>query len=202
MTNVTCTTKEQERYTPTSKELLELVKASQNGDDKAKEKLCTYFKPLVEASARSYSIYEVLGEDGLSIAWLIFLECLETIDLSKKEKLTPGYFKLAVTSRLVSAVEDMYRFSNYHVSLEATNTEFVKQSFEEEIVNDAVLRDALLTLKDQEKEFIYWHYFAERTLPEMAAAQGKKLVALCSRRYRILKKLREAYFGKQTDTSE
>ena len=61
-----------ERYTP--KELKELILAAQAADEKAIESLCETFKPLILKESHYPSIFDILGEDAVNTAWLIFLE--------------------------------------------------------------------------------------------------------------------------------
>ena len=82
-------------------ELQQLIKSAQAGNQQALDKLCEQFKPLVEATARSESCYSVLKEDGLSIAWIVFIDLI----LTTKKKVTvrfPGYIKKALYTRLIN----------------------------------------------------------------------------------------------------
>ncbi|WP_337396492.1 hypothetical protein [Phascolarctobacterium succinatutens] len=67
-----------ERYTP--KELKELILAAQAADEKAIESLCETFKPLILKESHYPSIFDILGEDAVNTAWLIFLEQIKKYD--------------------------------------------------------------------------------------------------------------------------
>lgn len=55
-------------------QLLEkLVRGAQNNIRRDIDSLCEYFTPLVYKESRREAVYRVLGEDGVNIAWEIFL---------------------------------------------------------------------------------------------------------------------------------
>ena len=64
-----------ERYTP--KELKELILAAQAADEKAIESLCETFKPLILKESHYPSIFDILGEDAVNTAWVIFLQFIK-----------------------------------------------------------------------------------------------------------------------------
>lgn len=66
-----------ERYTP--KELKELILAAQAADEKAIESLCETFKPLILKESHYPSIFDILGEDTVNTAWVIFLQFIKNI---------------------------------------------------------------------------------------------------------------------------
>ncbi len=66
-----------ERYTP--KELKELILAAQAADEKAIESLCETFKPLILKESHYPSIFDILGEDAVNTAWVIFLQFIKNI---------------------------------------------------------------------------------------------------------------------------
>lgn len=61
-------------HTPT--QLCSLVKAAQQGEQAAIDRLCRDFEPLVRKEARCQKVYSALGEDALNTAWVIFLELI------------------------------------------------------------------------------------------------------------------------------
>ena len=70
----------EEKITFTLTEFKELVYSAQKGDREAINVLCTAFKPLIYKEAYRYEVREVLGEDAVNTAWLIFLEQIKKYD--------------------------------------------------------------------------------------------------------------------------
>lgn len=57
----------------TANQLQELIHQAQQNSAAATDKLCEAFRPLIYRECSRESIYRVLGEDAVSIAWEIFL---------------------------------------------------------------------------------------------------------------------------------
>ena len=71
----------------TSEELRQLAEGARKGEEKAIEKLCEAFAPLVYREARAENIYNALGEDAVNTAWELFLELVQ----KEGVKITPSY---------------------------------------------------------------------------------------------------------------
>ena len=54
-------------------ELQSLIAKAQAYEQEAIDKLCTLFQPLINKEARRLNVQEILGEDAVNTAWVIFL---------------------------------------------------------------------------------------------------------------------------------
>lgn len=81
----------------------EKLSAAQNNDQQAIDKLCDIFRPLILKEAHLPSIYNALGEDAESIAWVIFLEIMHRY---KKHtyRYFPGFVKTTLHFSLLKSL--------------------------------------------------------------------------------------------------
>ena len=196
MTKEKKTTAAEQAFTLSPQELKALVQGVQRNDEELTLKFCTVFKPLVEASARRFSIFTALGEDALSIAWILLLEFVKGYEGTRYASL-PGLFKAVLQKRLLNCIRYDAK-SNCETHLEACNREeFFTSTFEEEIVRDLDLLQALQKLSAKEMDFLYWRYILGFSYVEIAALKHKPLHVLWWMNKSCLKKLRRLYLAKR-----
>ena len=81
----------------------EKLSAAQNNDQQAIDKLCDIFRPLILKEAHLPSIYNALGEDAESIAWVIFLEIMHRYKKSTY-RYFPGFVKTTLHFSLLKSL--------------------------------------------------------------------------------------------------
>jgi len=182
-------------YCPPSEELLELVQKLQQGNLAAQNTLCEYFAGLVIGTARRYIFYSVLGEDAISIGWIIFLECLQRIDLQKTTQLTAGYFEKVLQSRLTNVVEERFKHEEDYLEDLNLTTDDVQQGLDEQIITDIELKATIKALKPKDRELIYLHYFNNLSLVKIAQLKHENPNKYWSAKHRLLPRLRKKYLA-------
>lgn len=175
------------RYTP--EELKELVLAAQAFDDKAIEALCEAFKPLVLRESHCPSIIDRLGEDAVSIAWVIFLELIKKYDDDDFEHL-PGLIRSYLHYALVHAATNRNTYNDELGFEEILNA--IGYSPMDKPTFKMAYKQAYATLSDKEKIVLGYCYNCMFTQEETALMMGCD--ARTVRRYKTiaLNKLKKA----------
>lgn len=175
------------RYTP--EELKELVLAAQAFDAKAIEALCNAFKPLVLRESHRPSIIDHLGEDAVSIAWVIFLELIKKYDDDDFEHL-PGLIRSYLHYALVHAATNRNTYNDELGFEEILNA--IGYSPMDKPTFKMAYKQAYATLSDKEKIVLGYCYNCMFTQEETALMMGCD--ARTVRRYKTiaLNKLKKA----------
>lgn len=175
------------RYTP--EELKELVLAAQAFDAKAIEALCNAFKPLVLRESYWPSIIDRLGEDAVSIAWVIFLELIKKYDDDDFEHL-PGLIRSYLHFELVHAATNRNTYNDELGFEEILNA--IGYSPMDKPTFKMAYKQAYATLSDKEKIVLGYCYNCMFTQEETALMMGCD--ARTVRRYKTiaLNKLKKA----------
>ncbi len=98
-----------------------LIKAAQNGDKTAMEKLCAAFEPLFRKEMRRDIFYKSLGfDEGLSIARLKFIELVMTYNGADYEHF-PGYVRCRIHFALYDEVKKVWAAENKKAPLPQTD---------------------------------------------------------------------------------
>lgn len=179
-------------------ELQQLIKSAQAGNQQALDKLCEQFRPLVEATARSYSFYTVLGEDGISICWVKLIEILTSYNQPIKSTF-PGYLKQSLYNVMLDVVTHKGEVEQY-LATEDDKIEkhSVSENFEEQFANNEALLQAILELTPKEQALLYNYYIEGTTLVKLSQRIGINLRTLKSQHLRIIKKLRIIFHKHQS----
>lgn len=175
------------RYTP--EELKELVLAAQAFDDKAIEALCEAFKPLVLRESHWPSIIDRLGEDAVSIAWVIFLELIKRYDDDDFKHL-PGLIRSYLHFELVHAATDRNTYNDELAFEDILNA--IGYSPMDKPTFKMAYKQAYATLSEKEKIVLGYCYNCMFTQEETALMMGCD--ARTVRRYKTiaLNKLKKA----------
>lgn len=180
----------------TTVELQNLINEAQAGSQRALDQLCEQFRPLVEATARNYGYYRVLGEDAISICWLKLIELI--ISYAKPVGATfPGYLKQGLTNTLYDVVvKHADSEQSIDIEEEALSEISIDHKFEEQLAANNVMLEIVKELAPKEQRILYDYVFEELTFKQIAQRYGSKLNTIKSQYFRIRKKLRKAYTQK------
>ena len=89
---------------PSPGELARLISGAQKRDQACIDELCLCFRPLIYKEGRRQSVYNALGEDGVNIAWVIFLKFIYRYNGADYENL-PGLIRCHLRYELLHAVQ-------------------------------------------------------------------------------------------------
>lgn len=175
----------------TKAETQELINQAQAGSQKALDQICEQYRPLVESISFSYTCHSALGEDATSIAWVLFLELIHK--LKKPIKATfPGLVKRYLKHRLIDKLEEATKLDQFSFAEEEDIQEKpCLTSFEEQLADNELLKQAFAMLKPEQQNLLYAHYYEDKTLVDIAAKQRLKVGTVKMQHHRILKELRK-----------
>lgn len=89
---------------PSPSELARLISGAQKRDQSCIDALCLFFQPLIYKEGRRQTVYNALGEDGVNIAWVIFLKFIYRYNGADYENL-PGLIRCHLRYELLHAMQ-------------------------------------------------------------------------------------------------
>ncbi len=190
MENITHSIAKKNYYTPT--QLKNLVQAAQRYEQHAIDKLCEDFKPLIYKEARQHNIHEILGEDALSIAWVIFLELIYKYDKDNFRSF-PGYVKKHLHFRLMDILQSKNHFPTCD-SLDA-HQEFIdiisdKRDFIADKMCSMAFVNAYKTLTKAEQKVLAGVDFSNVSVKQYSQANKCSIQNISKLRLSALRKLK------------
>ena len=114
----------------TAAELQELISQVQQDSAEATARLCEAFRPLIYREGSRESIYRLLGEDAISIAWEIFLRFIRRYNGSDFINL-PGLIRCHVHYELLHEITRLSRRHANEVQDDGSITEQLAQANDE-----------------------------------------------------------------------
>ena len=156
-----------ERYTP--KELKELILAAQAADEKAIESLCETFKPLILKESHYPSIFDILGEDAVNTAWVIFLQFIKKYNGNDFVHL-PGLIQCHLRYELMHTA-CRQNYCSKETSLEKA-LEYLGYSPLDAPTFNMALKQAMTRLTDKEQIVLRYCYEARLTQEQTAIKLG------------------------------
>lgn len=114
----------------TADQLQELIHQAQQNSAAATDRLCEAFRPLIYRECSRESIYRVLGEDAVSIAWEIFLRFIRRYNGCDFINL-PGLIRCHVHYELLHEINRLSRRHANEVQDDGCITEQLAQANDE-----------------------------------------------------------------------
>lgn len=155
-----------------AKKLKALIKAAQQFDQQAIDELCKIFKPLVYKEARRTSIYKVLGEDAVNMAWVIFLQTVHKYDRDSY-LMFPGYAKIKVHYGLLDSLNQtgcLLDCDAIDASEDFADTVVAKQDFIADRMCSLAFKQAYKTLTQAERKVLEGVDFANVSITDYSKA--------------------------------
>lgn len=180
----------------TAIELKNLVEAAQRFDERAINKLCAAFKPLIIAESHKSHIIAQLGDDSENIAWEIFLTTIQSYH-GAKYRLLPGLLQKQLHFELLHKAYPRSSTPAAIVSLDDLKTGSASgDAYSKNNINDLLdkefFSDILRRLTKKQRDIIDALYRHQMSLAEYCAEQSITYTAayyLEKRALRTLKKL-------------
>lgn len=151
--------------------------------------LCMYFKPLIYKESRRETVYRVLGEDAVNIAWEIFLRFIYRYNGADFVHL-PGLIRCHIHYELLKIMKKQGTVWDNEVSADAAAEQLID-------INDALerrmltiaLRQSLKALPALQRDILYRLYFKNMTLKSVSHLHSFCISNTVKHRCRGLKKL-------------
>ena len=153
----------------------DLVCRAQNDEQAAIDELCQIFKPLIYSEAKRQTVYNVLGEDAVNTAWIIFLNFIKRYKGNNYASL-PGmlqcvlYYELLHTMKKEICVYDN-EFNSEEV-LENQSCDVIEENF-----NNMVVKEGLRALPPKQWQLLEMYYVQDKNHRQIAKVLG------CSERH-------------------
>ena len=131
-----------------TEELQILVHETQLDKQESIDKLCKYFKPLINKEARRLNVYNALGEDAINLAWVIFLSFIRRYNGADYKHL-PGLIQCHLRYELLHEVKKTGDFWDNEVEADEA---LANQTYEplEEVFSQLVVREMLNSLPSRQ----------------------------------------------------
>lgn len=179
----------------TAAQLKVLVPLAQKHDQQAIDTLCEAFKPLIYREATKPFIRDILGEDAVNTAWVIFLSLINSYKGDKFSQL-PGLLSLHIRHRLCRIVarhkKQSSEYDSYDIALE--DGDFMQIADKKDYIAQSdvqlLLKKALDSLPKTQKLVIEALYFRGVT-PKHCSVYGISKQACSIHKARAFKKLRD-----------
>lgn len=153
----------------------DLVCRAQNDEQVAIDELCQIFKPLIYSEAKRQTVYNVLGEDAVNTAWIIFLNFIKRYKGNNYASL-PGmlqcvlYYELLHVMKKEICVYDN-EFNSEEV-LENQSCDVIEENF-----NNMVVKESLRALPPKQWQLLEMYYVQDKNHRQIAKVLG------CSERH-------------------
>ena len=177
----------------TAQQLKTLIKAAQAMDQKAIDALCAIFKPLVYKEARRLSVYNVLGEDAINIAWVIFLEVVHKYDRNSF-LMFPGYVRVKLHYGLIDALHQrgcLLDCAALDASEEFADTVADSKNHIDERLNDLSFSSVLSKLTEKQRAIVEAIDLEEMTVQECSRLHKCSVQNIYKVHLSALKKLKK-----------
>lgn len=177
----------------TAEELQELISQAQQDSAAATDKLCAAFRPLIYRECSRESIYRILGEDAVSIAWEIFLRFIRRYNGSDFINL-PGLIRCHVHYELLHEITRLGRRQENEMADDGSLTEQLAQANDElqRLTLKLELQQALATLTPLQQAIISASCLHRQPTRLLSRRYGCTCANILKHRRSGLKRLRSA----------
>lgn len=183
-------------------EIDKIVDLAKNGDKKAVEEIINRFKPLIIKYSKRTFISGYDENDFKQIGYLTILKALKKYD-SKRSRSFEAYVCLALRNNYYYEIRQRCRH-NFEISLNKPIAEGIElgdellsvENIEENFMHNDNINTVLNIVKylpPDEKEFIDFIYFKDRSLKSYSYTKRIGYNTCAKRKERIIKKLRKNY---------
>ena len=153
----------------------DLVCRAQNDEQAAIDELCQIFKPLIYSEAKRQTVYNVLGEDAVNTAWIIFLNFIKRYKGNNYASL-PGMLQCVLYYELLHAMKkEICVYDNEFNSeevLENQSCDVIEENFK-----NMVVKESLRALPPKQWQLLEMYYVQDKNHRQIAKVLG------CSERH-------------------
>ena len=147
-------------------ELQSLIAKAQAYEQEAIDKLCALFQPLINKEARRLNVQEILGEDAVNTAWVIFLNFIHRYNGTDYQHL-PGLIQCRLRYELLHKVQKEGRSSESNSASEDLMEMQPHELLEQSLTNLAV-QEVLETLPTRQHQILSMYYIDKKNLEQIA----------------------------------
>ncbi|WP_338432741.1 sigma-70 family RNA polymerase sigma factor [Clostridium tyrobutyricum] len=176
-----------------------MVRSAKNGDKNAVENLCSGFKGFIINSARKIYIRGYEMEDLIQEGYKAIIMAVHSYDTDRNT--FTGYAVNAIRNNFYCIMRNNLS-KPYSASLnsinsqgdELMNTLFSDENIEEyfeSLETKSVLKEAVASLSDKEKDIIYWYYAAEKSIKQYCVFRKMPYRTASYRKKKAVEKLRK-----------
>lgn len=188
-------------------EIDKIVDMAKNGDKKAVEEIINRFKPLIIKYSKRTFISGYDENDFKQIGYLTILKAIKKYD-SRISKNFEAYVCLALRNNYYYEIRQRCR-NNFEISLNKPIAEGVElgdellsvENIEENFMHSDNINKVLNIVKylpPDEKEFIEYIYFKDRSLKAYSYTKNIGYNTCAKRKERIIKKIRRNFIETET----
>ena len=131
-----------------TEELQILVHEAQLDKQESIDKLCQYFKPLINKEARRLNVYNALGEDAENVAWVVFLSFIRRYNGADYKHL-PGLIQCHLRYELLHEVQKAGELWDNEVEADEALENQTHEPLEE-VFSRLVVRELLRSLPSRQ----------------------------------------------------
>lgn len=155
--------------------------------------MCEIFKPLIYKEGRRLSVYKVLGEDAISIAWVIFLEVVHKYDRNSF-LMFPGYVKVKLHYGLIDSLHQkgcLLDCAALDASEEFADTVADSKNLIDERLSDLSFSSVLSKLTKKQRQVVEAIDLADMTVQECSEVHKCSVQNVYKVHLTALKKLKK-----------